>query len=237
MPVTRPRNISRRQGDDGPTRRLAILKRRSAGSEALRSVTAVGFEPTPFRNGALSHRLRPLGQTVLSEGKCHVLNEGVRPRPPIPVGKRPPPVAMGRRARRRPCKFTYVSQGARQARSVGFRKAAARLFSRAQGCASVPRDAPKGGRRCLQKQGRARVTRNRPHLQREGALWDILIAPLPWGRPRSRLRARPCSTVVPRWTLKGRPPLRGRRSRWGRLARGPRHVASADFQEGNCARQ
>ena len=30
-------------------------------------VTAVGFEPTPFRNGALSHRLRPLGQTVLSK--------------------------------------------------------------------------------------------------------------------------------------------------------------------------
>ena len=29
-------------------------------------MTAVGFEPTPFRNGALSHRLRPLGQTVLS---------------------------------------------------------------------------------------------------------------------------------------------------------------------------
>ena len=28
-------------------------------------VTAVGFEPTPFRNGALSHRLRPLGQTVI----------------------------------------------------------------------------------------------------------------------------------------------------------------------------
>ena len=31
---------------------------------ALR-MTAVGFEPTPLRNGALSHRLRPLGQTVL----------------------------------------------------------------------------------------------------------------------------------------------------------------------------
>ena len=30
-------------------------------------VTAVGFEPTPFRNGALSHRLRPLGQTVLGD--------------------------------------------------------------------------------------------------------------------------------------------------------------------------
>ena len=29
------------------------------------SLTAVGFEPTPLRNGALSHRLRPLGQTVM----------------------------------------------------------------------------------------------------------------------------------------------------------------------------
>ena len=28
-------------------------------------LTAVGFEPTPFRNGALSHHLRPLGQTVM----------------------------------------------------------------------------------------------------------------------------------------------------------------------------
>ena len=28
-------------------------------------MTAVGFEPTPFRNGALSRRLRPLSQTVL----------------------------------------------------------------------------------------------------------------------------------------------------------------------------
>ena len=30
------------------------------------NLTAVGFEPTPLRNGALSHRLRPLGQTVLA---------------------------------------------------------------------------------------------------------------------------------------------------------------------------
>ena len=30
-----------------------------------KKMTAVGFEPTPLRNGALSHRLRPLGQTVL----------------------------------------------------------------------------------------------------------------------------------------------------------------------------
>ena len=28
-------------------------------------MTPVGFEPTPFRNGALSHRLRPLGQSVV----------------------------------------------------------------------------------------------------------------------------------------------------------------------------
>ena len=35
----------------------------------LPGVTAVGFEPTPFRNGALSHRFRPLGQTVLAGAK------------------------------------------------------------------------------------------------------------------------------------------------------------------------
>jgi hypothetical protein len=29
-------------------------------------MTAVGFEPTPLRNGASSHRLRPLGKTVLT---------------------------------------------------------------------------------------------------------------------------------------------------------------------------
>ena len=29
-------------------------------------MTAVGFEPTPLRTGALSQRLRPLGQTVLT---------------------------------------------------------------------------------------------------------------------------------------------------------------------------
>ena len=31
-------------------------------------LTAVGFEPTPLRNGALGHRLRPLGQIVMPEG-------------------------------------------------------------------------------------------------------------------------------------------------------------------------
>ena len=34
-------------------------------SESKVNVTAVGFEPTPLRNGALSHRFRPLGQTVM----------------------------------------------------------------------------------------------------------------------------------------------------------------------------
>ena len=35
-------------------------------------MTPVGFEPTPFRTGALSQRLRPLGQTVLVQrwGNC-----------------------------------------------------------------------------------------------------------------------------------------------------------------------
>ena len=38
----------------------------------FKQMTAVGFEPTPLRNGALSHRLRPLGQTVLMarETRC-----------------------------------------------------------------------------------------------------------------------------------------------------------------------
>ena len=31
----------------------------------IAKVTAVGFEPTPLRTGALSQRLRPLGQTVM----------------------------------------------------------------------------------------------------------------------------------------------------------------------------
>ena len=34
-------------------------------------MTAVGFEPTPLRTGALSQRLRPLGQTVLFKVSRH----------------------------------------------------------------------------------------------------------------------------------------------------------------------
>ena len=40
-------------------------------------MTPVGFEPMPFRNGALSHRLRPLGQSVhaRSEEETHTHHE------------------------------------------------------------------------------------------------------------------------------------------------------------------
>ena len=37
-------------------------------------VTAVGFEPTPFRTGALSQRLRPLGQTVIGNVAAKLLS-------------------------------------------------------------------------------------------------------------------------------------------------------------------
>ena len=37
----------------------------------INEMTAVGFEPTPLRTGALSQRLRPLGQTVLSIHPFH----------------------------------------------------------------------------------------------------------------------------------------------------------------------
>ena len=40
------------------------VKKKRFGSAKM---TPVGFEPTPFRNGALSHRLRPLGQSVLGD--------------------------------------------------------------------------------------------------------------------------------------------------------------------------
>ncbi len=38
----------------------------STGHPPPLKMTPVGFEPTPFRNGALSHRLRPLGQSVVT---------------------------------------------------------------------------------------------------------------------------------------------------------------------------
>ena len=40
-----------------------------AGTGIIEGVTAVGFEPTPLRTGALSQRLRPLGQTVSPSGR------------------------------------------------------------------------------------------------------------------------------------------------------------------------
>jgi hypothetical protein len=37
-------------------------------------MTPVLFEPTPFRNGALSHRLRPLGHSVFKIRCIHILH-------------------------------------------------------------------------------------------------------------------------------------------------------------------
>jgi hypothetical protein len=38
---------------------------RGTGCAPRQKMTPAGFEPTPFRNGALSHRRRPLAQSVL----------------------------------------------------------------------------------------------------------------------------------------------------------------------------
>ncbi len=62
-----------RSNSDKHARNVFVAARQRAPSathDVLRacylhnSVTAVGFEPTPLRTGALSQRLRPLGQTV-----------------------------------------------------------------------------------------------------------------------------------------------------------------------------
>jgi hypothetical protein len=45
----------------GPDHVCSTSRRRAKPNK----MTPVGFEPTPSRNGALSHRLRPLGQSVL----------------------------------------------------------------------------------------------------------------------------------------------------------------------------
>ena len=45
------------------------------------AVTPVGFEPTPFRTGALSQRLRPLGQSVMAAAPTamqHVLHAAMK---------------------------------------------------------------------------------------------------------------------------------------------------------------
>ena len=43
----------------------------TSGNASPAKVTPVGFKPTPLRNGALSHRLRPLGQSVLGSTFWH----------------------------------------------------------------------------------------------------------------------------------------------------------------------
>ena len=66
------------------------------------AVTPVGFEPTPFRNGTLSHRLRPLGQTVLTacRSKGYLVHAAARAgrlpslTPPHPTPPRPAVVRL-----------------------------------------------------------------------------------------------------------------------------------------------
>ena len=47
-----------------------VQKKKRTGARC--EVTAVGFEPTPLRTDALSQRLRPLGQTVISISQMHL---------------------------------------------------------------------------------------------------------------------------------------------------------------------
>ena len=57
----------------GHCERIPVCRKRSwaagpvAVSVAAHVMQKVGFEPTPLRNGALSHRLRPLGHTVSAQ--------------------------------------------------------------------------------------------------------------------------------------------------------------------------
>ena len=63
-----------RQFDPGQVYLFIAVHRHAGGFK----MTAVGFEPTPLRNGAFSHRLRPLGQTVLrSSDRTHVSTRSV----------------------------------------------------------------------------------------------------------------------------------------------------------------
>ena len=50
-------------------------------------LTAVGFEPTPLRTGALNQRLRPLGQTVFASGHHKTSTVATCPRTFPPAGR------------------------------------------------------------------------------------------------------------------------------------------------------
>ncbi len=65
-PAACPTGLFARQARAALSTRAAAPQQRSAprAVHATNRVTAVGFEPTPLRTGALSQRLRPLGQTV-----------------------------------------------------------------------------------------------------------------------------------------------------------------------------
>ena len=56
---------SRRSGQKTSQRKSKASARKNIREQRMKpKVTPVGPKPTPLRNGALSHRLRPLGQSV-----------------------------------------------------------------------------------------------------------------------------------------------------------------------------
>ena len=63
----KPKPSKQSSSSIGPKRSIAIQTERGH----IDGENALGFEPTPLRNGALSHRLRPLGQTVLEGSNAH----------------------------------------------------------------------------------------------------------------------------------------------------------------------
>ena len=76
--MSRPSKLLARRAMHGLRKQISSLYERKTtcdkpGGRYVAKMTPVGFEPTPFRNGALSHRLRPLGQSVL-EMKAYCLD-------------------------------------------------------------------------------------------------------------------------------------------------------------------
>ena len=70
--VRRPARAQSREDMHAEARRQPCLdaKRSAELTPVSEQMTAVGFEPTPLRTGALSRRLRPLGQTVLASTRA-----------------------------------------------------------------------------------------------------------------------------------------------------------------------
>ena len=67
--MSHPSKLLARRAMHGLREQISSLYERKTtcdkpGGRYVAKMTPVGFEPTPFRHGASSHRLRPLGQSV-----------------------------------------------------------------------------------------------------------------------------------------------------------------------------